>query len=99
MTSWNAAALAVLLRRRVGSLHMREVAGETGRIAIATAFCAVAAAVVWWPLDSLLGRSIPAQIVSLGAAFVAAGAVYLTAGRMLRLADVAVLQGLLPSRR
>ena len=99
VTSWNAVALAVLLRRRVGSLHLREVAGEAGRIAIATAFCAVAAAVVWWPLDSLLGRSIPAQVVSLGAAFVAAGAVYLAAGRMLRLADVAVLQGLLPYRR
>ena len=74
VTSWNAAALAVLLRRRVGSLHMREVAGETGRIAIATAFCAAAASVVWWPLDSLLGRSFPAQVVSLGAAFIAAGA-------------------------
>jgi putative peptidoglycan lipid II flippase len=99
VTSWNAAALAVLLRRRVGNLHLREVAGETGRIAIATVFCALAAVAVWWPLDSLLGRSIAAQIVSLGAAFVAAGTVYLAAGRMLRLADVAVLQGLLPSRR
>jgi putative peptidoglycan lipid II flippase len=99
VTSWNAAALAVLLRRRVGSLHLREVAGETGRIAIATTFCAATAIVVWWPLDSLLGRSIPAQAVSLGMAFFAAGAVYLAAGRMLRLADVAVLQGLLPSRR
>ena len=46
-----------------GALHVREVAGEAARIAVATVYCTAAAFGVWWPLDQLLGRSLPAQIV------------------------------------
>jgi putative peptidoglycan lipid II flippase len=31
---------------------------------------------VWWAIDQALGRSLPAQIVSVGAALVAGSAVY-----------------------
>ena len=58
VTTWNATLLAILLSRRVGSLHVREVAGEAARIAVATVYCTAAAFGVWWPLDQLLGRSI-----------------------------------------
>ena len=58
----------MLLRRQVGTLHLAEVAGETARIVVATVYCTAAAFGVWWPLDQILGRSLPAQIVSVGLA-------------------------------
>src|SRR5919197_1086211 len=62
VTTWNAAVLVVLLRRRVGKLHLAELVSECVRIAVATIYCTAAAAGVWWPLDQIFGRSIPAQI-------------------------------------
>src|SRR5436190_15918440 len=67
VTTFNAGALAVLLRRRVGLLHGREVARATVLTGVATIYCVIAAVGVWYPLDQLLGRSTIAQIVSLGA--------------------------------
>ncbi len=95
VTAWNAAALAYLLRGRVGSLHFRAVAGESVRIVVATVYCAVAAFGSWWLLDRLLGVSMAAQLVAVGVALLAGGWCYLTAGRMLALADVAIVDGLL----
>ncbi len=37
-------------------------------IVVATVYCTAAAFGVWWPLDQILGRSLPAQIVSVGLA-------------------------------
>ena len=99
VTSFNAAVLAVLLRRRVGSLHGRDVARGAILTVIATCYCTIAAVGVWYPLDQLLGQSIAAQIVSLGAALTAAAAAYLSAARYLRLPEVAVIGSLLPRRR
>lgn len=94
VTTWNASVLLVMLRRQVGYLHMTEVAGETVRIVVATAYCTAAAFGVWWPLDQLLGRSLPAQIVTLGLGLAAGGGAYLAAGRILMLSDMDVLAGL-----
>jgi putative peptidoglycan lipid II flippase len=100
VTAFNALALAVLLRRRVGTLHLSEVGGEVVRIAAATVYCVVAAYGLWRPLDHALGRSLGAQVVSLGAGLAFGGAAYVVSGRMLRLADVELLRGVLaPSRR
>ena len=49
---------------------------------------------VWWLLDQILGRSLLAQVASVGLALTAGGAAYLAAGRMLRLSDVEVLVSL-----
>ena len=73
VTTMNALVLMVLLRRRVGRLHLTEVAGEAARIVVATVYCTAAAFGVWWPLDQILGRSLPAQIVSVGLALAAGG--------------------------
>ncbi len=46
---------------------------------------------MWWPLDQILGRSLLAQIVSVGLALAAGGAAYLAAGRILQLSDMVVI--------
>jgi putative peptidoglycan lipid II flippase len=94
VTSWNAGVLLVLLRRRIGYLHMTEVLGEGIRIVVATVYCAAASFGIWWPLDQLLGRSLPAQVVSVGLALAAGGGAYLAAGRILQLSDMEVLASL-----
>ncbi len=94
VTSWNAGVLLVLLRRRIGSLHLTEIVGESIRIVVATVYCAAAAFGIWWPLDQLLGRSLPAQVVSVGLALAAGGGAYLAAGRILQLSDMEVLASL-----
>jgi putative peptidoglycan lipid II flippase len=94
VTTTNALVLMVLLRRQVGLLHLTEVAGEAARIVVATIYCTAAAFGVWWPLDQILGRSLPAQIVSVGLALFAGGAAYLAAGRILQLSDMEVLGAL-----
>ena len=73
VTSFNAGVLMVLLRRRVGSLHGREVLHSTALTAVATIYCTVAAFGVWYPMDKILGRSIAGQIVSLGLGLAAEG--------------------------
>ena len=94
MTAFNAIVLAVLLRRRVGSLELGSIVGEIGRIAIASVYLVVASYGVWWVLDQLLGQSLVAQIVSLGSGLGFGTACFIAAGRMLRLADVDILRTL-----
>jgi putative peptidoglycan lipid II flippase len=98
VTTFNAAALAFLLRRRVGLLHGREVGRATLLIVVATIYCTVAALGIWYPLDQLLGRSTIAQIVSLGAGLAAGGAVYLAAARFMRLEEVDVITSIVRCR-
>jgi putative peptidoglycan lipid II flippase len=99
VTTWNATVLATLLTRRVGSLHVREVAGEAARIAVATVYCTAAAFGVWWPLDQILGRSLPAQLASVGLGLAAGAGAYLAAGRILHLAEMDVLTSLVSRRQ
>src|SRR5919198_1540311 len=94
VTTWNAAVLVVLLRRRVGTLHLAELVSECVRIAVATIYCTAAAAGVWWPLDQIFGRSIPAQIASVGLGLAAGAGAYLAAGRILQLPQMDVLASL-----
>ena len=60
------AALLFLMRRRIGGIEGRETLSVVVRVAIASAAVAAVAYAVWEPLDSALGRSFPAQTVSLG---------------------------------
>jgi len=59
-----------------------------------TIYCTAAAFGVWWPLDQILGRSLPAQVASVGLALTAGAAAYLAAGRILQLSDMEVLVSL-----
>jgi putative peptidoglycan lipid II flippase len=84
-------ALLVLLRRRLGRLDGGTIASTVIRVTVASAVVAAVAWFVWHPLDSTLGRSLPAQIVSLGLALAAAVLVYLGGCRVLRVRELDVL--------
>ena len=75
--------LLVLLRRRMGGFEMEETARSFLLVSVASA---VLAAVGWWVwdlLDAGLGRSLAAQIVSLGFGLAAGGGAFFFACRLL----------------
>jgi len=84
----SAAALLVLLRRRLGRVDGGEIASTVIRIAVAAAVVAAVSWTVWRPLDSWLGRSFAAQVVSLGLALAAALASYLASCRLLQVKEL-----------
>jgi putative peptidoglycan lipid II flippase len=90
--------LWILLRRRVGPLHLRAVLDGLARTSVAAGALGAAAFALWWLLDEALGRSWPAQAVSLGSALAVGGAVYLGVSRLLRLDEAALVTGLLRRR-
>ena len=87
-------ALVVLLRRRLEGLEGAKTAAATVRVVVASAAVAGVAYGVWQPLDSALGRSFGAQVVSLGLALLAAGATYLAGCRVLRVRELEALLSL-----
>jgi putative peptidoglycan lipid II flippase len=89
-------ALLLLLRRRLGRIDGGEIAQTAARVALASAAVALVAWAVWKPLDSALGRSFGAQVVSVGLALSAAIFTYFVACKTLRVRE---LQTLLALRR
>ena len=87
-------ALLVVLRRRIRRIEGGAIASTTIRVTAASAGVAVIAWVVWHPLDSALGRSFPAQIVSLGFALSAAILVYFAGCRLLKVRELDALLAL-----
>jgi putative peptidoglycan lipid II flippase len=88
------AALLFLLRRRLRRMEGGRIAATTAKVVFASAAVAAVAWYVWHPLDSSLGRSFPAQVVSLGAALAAAVGVYLLGCRLLKVEELQVLLSL-----
>jgi putative peptidoglycan lipid II flippase len=88
------AALLVLLRRRLGRLEVGETGSALARIAAASLLLAAVAYPLWRLLDGVLGRSTLAQIVSLGAALLVGGGVYLAAARALKVREIEALLAL-----
>lgn len=70
----------------------------TVRILLASALLAGVSYGVWWLLEMLFGTSLPAQIVSVGAAAVAGGWVYLRAVLAMRIPEAQQVQRLVMSR-
>ena len=70
---------ALLLRRLLGELDLPRTLAAAVRIVLAAALLAGVSYGVWWLLDDVLGRSLLAQLVSLGAALGAGAAVYAAA--------------------
>jgi putative peptidoglycan lipid II flippase len=87
-------ALVLLLRRRLGRVEFRGIAAAVVRIVAATAALAAAAYAVWRVLDEALGRSTGGQVVSLGVALAAGGAVYVGACLLLRVRELDALRSL-----
>ena len=93
------AALLVVLRRRLGRLEGRRIASAFARTAVASAVAAGVGLAAWYGLDQALGRSLPAQIFSVGTAIAAAIAVFLGAARILRIRELDVVLSLVRRSR
>lgn len=91
-----AATLLWMMRRRVGLEQVGRTLGVVVRIVVSGAVAAGVALATWYALDGWLGRSLLAQLLSLGPAFAAGGAAYVAAARVLRVRE---LDELLLSRR
>jgi putative peptidoglycan lipid II flippase len=86
-----AAALIVVLRRRLGRLELGETGGSAIRIVLASAPLAACSYLVWRGLDDLLGRSLGAEVVAVGTALAAGVALYLISCRLLRVRELEAL--------
>jgi putative peptidoglycan lipid II flippase len=86
--------LIVLLRERLGRLDGTRIASSVVRIVVASAAVAAVAWFIWHPLDSALGRSFAAQVVSLGSALLASIATYAIACRALQVKEMQTLLSL-----
>ena len=81
----NAAALLFLLRRRLGGLEGRRIAGAFMRITVATVIMGIAAATARTALEAWLpGNALGLQVTRLGVSIAAAMAVLAVAAHMLR---------------
>jgi putative peptidoglycan lipid II flippase len=89
------AMLLVVFRRRLGRIEFRETTAAVVRFTIAAAVLAVVAYPTWRVLDDALGRSLAAQLVSLGSASVLGFAAYLISCRLLGVRELDPLLSLL----
>jgi putative peptidoglycan lipid II flippase len=70
----------------------------TARIAVASILLAAASWVVWYALDRLLGRSLPAQLLSVGAAAIVGGFIYMRAVLRMGIPEARQVRGLVLGR-
>jgi putative peptidoglycan lipid II flippase len=91
-------AQAYVLRREFGGLELGRLLSTVIRISIASLVLAAVSWLVWDGLDSLLGRSTVAQIVSLGAGMTLGAVAYLGTARVLRIAELEQILRLLRRR-
>jgi putative peptidoglycan lipid II flippase len=70
------AGQAFFLRRRIGGLQLGTTARTTAKIVVAAAALGAVAYGTWYVLDDALGRSLVAQVVSVGTALALGSAVY-----------------------
>ena len=88
------AALLVLLRRRIGRIDFGQILSSFVRVTVASAIFAAIGYGIWRPLDSMLGRSLFAQVASLGTALVVGLAAYLISARTLGVRELQTLLAL-----
>ena len=85
-------ALVAILRRRLGRLDGGAILSSYARIAVASLAAAAAAFGIWYGLDETLGRSLGAQILSVGIGVLAGTAVFLAAAALLRVRELQTLR-------
>jgi putative peptidoglycan lipid II flippase len=89
-----AAALLVLLRRRIARVDFAETARAVVRIVAAAAVLAATTYPVWFALDGVLGRGFGGQLVAVGAALTVGLATYLISCRLLGVRELDTLLSL-----
>jgi putative peptidoglycan lipid II flippase len=88
-------ALLYYVHKRLGRVEGRALASSYTKITIASLLAAGAAYGTWLGLDESLGRSLGAQIASVGLGILAAGAVFLLVARLIRIRELNMLLSLL----
>jgi putative peptidoglycan lipid II flippase len=91
-------AQAYILRRKFHGLELGRLLSTVIRISIASAALAAVGWLVWDALDHALGRSTPAQIVSLGLGLTLGAVAYFAVAWMLRIAELEQIMRLLRRR-
>ena len=89
-------ALLIFFRRRMPGFELGETARSFGLVVVASALLALVGWGIWHLLDSALGQSLPAQVVSLGAGLAFGYAGFFGACKLL---DVRELETLMRLRR
>lgn len=93
-----AAQMYCLRRELDGRLEVRETVVALAKIVVAATGFGLQAYWVWWGLDDVLGRSIAAQMVSVGTALGAATVVYVGIVLLLHVPEAAQIQRMLRGR-
>jgi putative peptidoglycan lipid II flippase len=91
-------ALLIFFRRRLPGFELGETARSFGLVVVASALLAGVGWGVWHLLDSALGQSLPAQIVSLGAGLALGYAGFFAACKLLNVRELETLMRLRGSR-
>jgi putative peptidoglycan lipid II flippase len=86
-TGASVVAYAYVMRGVLHGIEFRRLLWSATRVIAAAALLAAVSYLVWLGLDDALGTSVPAQIVSLGAALAAGSAVYFAAVVALRVPE------------
>ena len=89
----------VILRRQLDGVEGPQTLAAAVRMLGAAALLAAAAYAVWYGLDAALGRSLPAQAVSVLGGIAVGGAAYAAAVWALRVPEARQILALLPGRR
>jgi putative peptidoglycan lipid II flippase len=88
-----------ILRREVGGIEGRRLVAAVGRMLAAAAALAGVAYGAWYGLDELLGRSLVAQLVTVGAGVATGVAAYAVAVWALGVAEARQVLRLVRARR
>ncbi len=99
VSTFNFFALVFLLRPRLGGVDGRRVLIMVGKSLLALLPLAAVAYFVWFGADRVLGRAVWAQVVSVGAAYVLAGATYCAAAWALRMPELRTVLNVVRRRR
>ncbi len=91
--------LRYLRRELGGDLEIARTVMMTCRMLLASVALAAVAYVLWWALDAVLGRSLPAQILSVGTGLAAGLAVYARVVLALRVPEAHQIAKLVRDRR
>ena len=89
---------AIALRRRLGGLELGRTLRACVLMLVASAALGVVAYGAWWGLDELLGRSLPAQVVSVGTGVLAGTVIYAALLLALKVPEARDIAGMLRSR-
>jgi putative peptidoglycan lipid II flippase len=93
-----AVSQAFLLRAPLGGIEGSRTLMITARISVASILLGAVSYVVWYVLDKLLGRSLPAQIVTVGAGIGSGIYVYVRAVLRMRVTEAHQIRRLLTGR-